>query len=119
MMRNENMNEPLNPQCVQASVSGSALIDAEIEKSEIHLTKATELCIAQIEIMARNILIKNKKLNEFVMAMGTYFFTYKKGGIAHDFEDSFFEEFMDKYSHLNLTGIPMRFTAKGDVVTDW
>ena len=112
---NEVHSEPLQ----QCNVSGSALIDAEIEKSEIHLTKATELCIAQIEIMARNILIKNKKLNEFVMAMGTYFFTYKKGGVAHDFEDSFFDEFMDKYSDLNLTGIPMRFTAKGDVVTDW
>lgn len=103
----------------QAAVNGCALIDAEIEQSEKHLTKATELCVIQIQTMARDILAKHKKLNEFFMAMGTYFFTYKKGGVANDFEDKNFDEFMNKYGFLNLTGIAMRFTAKGDVVTDW
>ena len=108
-----------NPQSPIHDVTSSACIDAEIEKSEFHLTKATELCLIEIEKMAREILLKNKKLKEFVMAMGTYFFSYKKGGVAHDFEDKCFDDFMDKYSDLNLTGVPMRFTAKGDIVTDW
>lgn len=103
----------------QAVVNGCAFIDAEIEQSEKHLTKATELCVDKIQEMAREILLHNLKLKEFIMAMGTYFFTYKKGGVANDFEDKNFDEFMDKYEFLNLTGIAMRFTAKGDVVTDW
>jgi hypothetical protein len=94
-------------------------IDKLIEESETILQKATQLCLIEIEKMARNILLKNKKLSEFIMAMGTYTFTRKDRNYLHDFEDSGFDSFMDKYSDLNLTGIPMRFTAKGDVVTDW
>jgi len=118
-MTQNNNSESTNTQSLQMAVSGSALIDAEIEKSEIHLTKASELCLVEIERMARNILLKNKKLSEFIMVMGTYTFTRKDRNYLHDFEDSVFDSFMDKYSDLNLMGIPMRFTAKGDVVTDW
>ena len=118
MTQNNNSIQD-NAQSLQMAVSGSALIDAEIEKSEIHLTKATELCLIEIEKMARSIISKNKKLKKFTMAMGTYFFSYENK-IAHDYENKKLDDFISKYDdELKLTGCAMTFTEKGDVITDW
>lgn len=116
-MKNEiNENKALS----QASVSGSADIDALISQSDALI----DLCLLEVEKIARKELSRKKKLHEFVMCMGTYFFNEReKDGKGHNqvssFESQELEDFMDKYSDLKLTGFAMRFTEKGDVVTDW
>jgi len=93
-------------------------IDLLIEKSEQLLTEASELALKEIERIARKELGKNKKLKKFTMAMGTYFFSYKNE-IAYSYECKELDELINKYSDLHLTGCPMMFTEKGDVITDW
>ncbi len=120
-MKNDiNENKALS----QTSVSGSAVIDALISQSNAIIDKATDLCLLEVEKIARKELNRKNKLNEFVMCMGTYFFnevkTDQKGhNQISNYESKELDAFMDKYQDLKLTGFAMRFTAKGDVVTDW
>lgn len=86
-------------------------IDDLISQSDDLLNKATDLCLIEVERRARNILSKNKKLKEFTMAMGTYFFSYENE-IAFNYENKSFDDFMNKYNHLKLTGCAMTFTEK-------
>jgi len=108
----------------QAVVIGSAVVDELIRQSDELIDKAIDICLLEIEKIARKELSRKKKLHEFVMCMGTYFFNeIKKDAKGHNqisyFESQELEDFMDKYSKLKLTGFAMRFTEKGDVVTDW
>ena len=95
--------------------------------------------IASIEVerLARDILKKNKSLHEFVMGMGTWFFTYKNGETISPYEtrmNGSFEyytilsrrsfkplaDFMGEWNDiLKLTGESMRFTATSKKITDW
>lgn len=94
-------------------------IDNLIQESENILEKATELCLIEIEKIARSIMSKNKKLKKFTMAMGTYFFSYENG-VAHDYENKKLDDFISKYDNeLKLTGCAMMFSEKGDIITDW
>jgi len=106
------------------------------------------LAIKLIQQEARKILVKDNGLNEFIMAMGTCFFTYKDGsrydmnsydddeweewaesddyvmchrGIIDDdnFHSEFFSMIDDFNDKFNIRGAPMRFTATSTVVTDW
>lgn len=120
MKNDKNENKALS----QTSVSGSADIDALISQSDALIDKAIDLCLLEVQKIARKELSRKKKLHEFVMCMGTYFFTeIKKDAKGHNqissFESQELEDFMDKYSKLKLTGFAIRFTEKGDVVTDW
>ena len=88
------------------------------------LNECTEIAIKRIESLARNILVDNKQTNEFIMAMGSFFFTSKLGDVIYDKEDlrgyKKLEDFI--YSlpkDLCITGEPMRFTKNGPVITDW
>ena len=75
-----------------------------------------------IENEARKILKSDDSLSEFIMGMGTWFFTSTNDMRRIDNEDIAPElaDFIDKWDdYLRLTGIPMRFTATGVVVTEW
>jgi hypothetical protein len=99
--------------------------------------KSSDLAADVVEKMARQILREHPELNEFVMAMGTYFFTYKEGGnldpISSKMNSSYnyvyydtepflkpLNDFIGEWdSRLKITGDAMRFTAKSEKITDW
>lgn len=99
--------------------------------------KAEKTASEAVEKMARQILREHPELNEFIMGMGTYFFTYKKGGNLHPISSKMnssynyvyydtepflkpLNDFIGEWdSRLNITGDGMRFTADGIKVTDW
>ena len=123
-MIQENNKIQDDAQSLQMAVSGSEVSDELIRQSEELIDKAIDICLLEIEKIARKELSRKKKLCEFVMCMGTYFFTeIKKDAKGHNqissFESQELEDFMYKYSKLKLTGFAIRFTEKGDVVTDW
>jgi len=99
--------------------------------------KAEKTASEVVEKMARQILREHPELNEFVMAMGTYFFTYKEGGILDPISSKMNSSYNYVYydtepflkplndligewdSRLKITGDAMRFTADGIKITDW
>lgn len=112
----------------------------EVAAIQEHYSKACEIASNVVEKMARQILSEHKELDEFIMAMGSYFFTYKnkkrQGNLEpytqkmnkswnYYYEDS--EEYLkplNKFigewnNYLKITGDAMRFTATGLKVTDW
>lgn len=87
--------------------------------------KACNLASRHVESLARRILAERSELNEFIMGMGTYFFSLKDDD---DNIDAFSgEEWMEPLvdficewdRELKITGEAMRFTAMGDKVTEW
>ena len=111
--------------------------------------RASDLAIEAIKNEAREILKADDGLHEFVMAMGSCFFTYKEGGKYdmfsytdeqidqmdddddHDWygaqngilHDRFQPEFMEMVDELNekfnICGYPVRFTANSKEVYDF
>ena len=62
----------------------------------------------------------NEKLKEFVMGMGTYFFTFTDGSTAYEYKCESLDNFISKWDkYLKITGEPMRFTKKSRVIEDW
>jgi len=97
-------------------------------KIDKHYKIATDTALIEVERLARKILKKNKSLHEFIMAMGSYFFTLTKDTTWHisstDMDrdlDTYGDlvEFMDEWDDLKLTGEAMRFTATGPKITNW
>lgn len=107
-----------------------------------------DIGIKLIESEARKILAADPNLDEFVMAMGSCFFTIKKGGkyditdmtdeewdvwveaddYVHeysgivdqqDFQKEFFDMVGDLNERFNSMGCPMRFRANTNVITNW
>jgi len=75
-----------------------------------------------VEREARKVLKKDTCLGEFVMGMGVWNFTSKRDMWMIDAEERAPElaRFIDKWDdYLHLTGNSMRFTADGEVRTDW
>jgi hypothetical protein len=68
-----------------------------LQKINRHWNYASELSSILIEKSAREILKADPNLHEFIMAMGSYFFTAKEGG-KYDFNtypnDESFDEYM-------------------------
>jgi hypothetical protein len=86
------------------------------------IDQAGQMAMEHVEFMARKILREHKNLNEFVMGMGTCFFS--EGEENHRLETYAYmkplEDFIDEWDEtLGITGTPMRFTANGQKVTDW
>lgn len=92
-----------------------------------HLKSMNDLALPEVERLARKCLSQNPiKIKEFVMCMGTFFFTDQTGEVLYS-------NIAEKYSGykplndficewdgiLKLTGEPMRFTATGIKITDW
>ena len=85
-----------------------------------HYRQAHVLALTIVEAKARRILAHHRNLDEFVMAMGTYTFTDKNGNSVDYRYLEPFDKFMREWNDcFNLTGEPMRFTAKGKYRRDW
>lgn len=87
--------------------------------------QARQLALADLESLARDILKKRPNYKEFIMAMGSCFFTTKRNGETVDLtpDDECFSDMHALLSewdeYLKLTGEPMRFTVDGPRKTDW
>lgn len=100
--------------------------------------KSSDLAADLVEKMARKILTDHNELDEFIMAMGSYFFTYKDGGadlqpLTQKMNESFnyyyedsepylkpLNDFISEWDkRLKMTGDAMRFTAKSEKITNW
>jgi hypothetical protein len=101
---------------------------ASVNKSLIKLHRQMDkIALAEVERLARLCLKSNiGYFNEFVMCMGTFFFTDKSGEVLYDHiaEKRIGYKRLDNFvcewnSMLKLTGEPMRFTATGSKITDW
>lgn len=105
---------------------------------EDHYRKSSNLASDIVEKMARKILIEQPELDEFIMCMGDYFFTYKNSDahlmpITQKMNKNFKYDYVDTepfLKHLNdllgkwdnvlkITGDSMRFTAEGEKITNW
>lgn len=82
------------------------------------------IALTVIHNEARAILRKHPNLNEFIMGMGSAFFTTKDGNDL-DLEDrKYFKSIEDLFIEfdtmgINVKGNPMRFTANGPKITNW
>jgi len=91
------------------------------------LERANDLAVQLVESEARKMLRGHSNLDEFIMAMGSAFFTVKGGDIARDsicpydrqYMKSFDEMLDDLNEQFKICGFPMRFTAYGEKITDW
>ncbi len=88
------------------------------------ILEAGKTALAEVERLARKILTKHANLDEFVMGMGTAFFTVKGSDENLGLEDrKYFKPLRDLIFNfddtLGLTGEPMRFTATDKKVTNW
>jgi hypothetical protein len=110
--------------------------------------RASDLAIQLVKDEARKILRADDALDEFVMAMGSCFFTYKRDskydifaytdelidqmdednhdwygaydGILHDrFQPKFMDMIDDLDEKFKVCGYPVRFTANSKEVCDW
>lgn len=87
-----------------------------------HYRQARDIAMQLIEQRARRILVTHPNLDEFIMGMGSWFFTRKGGEIIVDPLGYMkpISDIIDEWdAYLKLTGEPMRFTAEGETVTDW
>lgn len=102
-----------------------------------HYAAAGRCASREVARLARKALRDHAELNEFVMAMGGWFFTLKEGemdkmglaatpgnDIIHDCADDprfkDIEAFISQWdSELGITGEPMKFTAAGPVCREW
>ena len=85
--------------------------------------QASELALQLIESEARKLMRCHPNLNEFVMCMGSSFFTDKNNDIIENWLFKYMEPFNVLVNDLDdifhITGTPMRFTADGPVETNW
>ena len=72
---------------------------AEVAAMENHYLFACKTACEIVEKMARKILAEQKELNEFVMAMGTYFFTYKSKKRKGETLDPYITKMNDSYNY--------------------
>lgn len=103
-------------------------IEKLLDEIEKLLEQAQVLAQLLIERRARKVLQEHAHLDEFLMGMGAAFFTVKGKPhvslvVGRPPEFNYLVpvwEVIDRLNaQLSITGSPMRFTAYGDVVTDW
>lgn len=103
-------------------------------------SEAHSLGLQEIESLARKILNHYEDLDEFVMCMGTWFFTSNKYDVNFSsdtdrvsfyigdsdeedevqFDFSELEEFITEWdSNFYFTGNPMRFTKDSEITEEW
>ena len=85
--------------------------------------QTSELALQLIESEARKLMRSHSNLNEFIMAMGSTFFTDKNDDPIENWLFKYMEPFNDMVNDLDdlfhITGTPMRFTANGPIETKW
>jgi hypothetical protein len=95
-----------------------------------HVAAARVVALEWIESCARTVLHEHDDLREFIMGMGTAFFTYRTDrrvlDLIVELDDPTHEYLqplcavIDNWDEcLQLTGEPMRFTADGPKITEW
>jgi len=102
-----------------------------------HLETARDIAINEVIRMARQLMRNHKNLHEFIIAMGSYFFIDDNNDTIETTDqlmnksyeyytvDSFkyfkpLNDFISKWDDtLKLTGEGIRFTADGEIITDW
>ena len=88
-----------------------------------HYLKAHDMAMATVEKKARAILSKHPNLDEFIMAMGRWNFTYKTESDSYYGQPKYMkglDKFINEWDDvLKLTGDPVRFTAIGETRKDW
>lgn len=88
-----------------------------------HYDMAFDNALIVVEQLAREVLRERQDLSEFVMGMGEAFFTSKGDktiGLEYVPEAEDLLGFLDDWDeYLKITGNPMRFTAGGNVITEW
>ena len=83
------------------------------------LDKARSIALLEVERIARKRMRNNKKLKDFTIAMGTYFFSYY-GEVAHDYKCAEMDDFISEYDDiLKLTGEGVIYKSDGTSVRDW
>ena len=97
---------------------------------------AYDVAITEVKRLAMDILKKHNNLDEFIMAMGMYSFTDKRGNSVDTLKKTYrnggyrctdtyayfkpLNDFMCTWNGIfKMTGDPMRFTAAGVITTDW
>lgn len=91
-------------------------------KIDFLLEQAGDAGFHHVKVQARKILQKHNNLDEFIMGMGTWFFTYTNGEqVSPDLKYlKPLSDFIYDYDQaLKITGNPVRFTAYGANITDW
>lgn len=90
---------------------------------EEHMEAAYRLAEKFVISEAREIMRKHKDLREFVCAMGGCHFDNASGDPVHlhdrTYTKSLGEFISDHDDALHITGIGMRFTARGRVIRKW
>lgn len=124
---------------VMSVILGDRMKDSKRQAATDYYMKASKCASEYVEQEARKILVEHPELNEFVMAMGSWHFSWKvgatddKGIVIEEYmnnvildgeiefiDDSDLAYFMAEWdSVLKITGEPMRFTAKGKMRRDW
>jgi len=89
-------------------------------------SEVTTLLLNEIERIGRIELNNDENLDEFIMGMGSYFFTTHKNGTnikgntTTNYKSKEIDNIINKYdSEFNLTGEGMRFSKNSKVITDW
>ena len=102
-----------------------------IEDMQSAQAKAQQHALDILQAKARKILQEHAYLNEFIMAMGVWYFTAPPSGLVQlsydprggSYHRAYLEPiatFINQYDELlGLTVTPMRFTANGRVQTSW
>ncbi len=96
-------------------------IDKLIKESETLMDKVYSIALLEVERIARAEMKKHpKEIDEFIMAMGSYFFCYKNE-ISHSFQSEELDNYILKCikRELKLTGCPIGFIKNGPLITDW
>lgn len=101
------------------------------ERLETILAEADDIIVKEVIELARVILRDNHQTYEFIMAMGSFFFT-KRG--KHNAHENFSTEeeikalkggkqlwnFITRWdSQFKVTGTPLRFSLHSAIKTDW
>lgn len=91
------------------------------EKIQTLHSQASAIASAEVIRLARKILKANSDLEEFIMGMGTWFFSNKDGdNVSTGPEFKELDDFISEWDEtIRITGEPMRFTANGEIRRDW
>ena len=103
------------------------LLDEQLAPAPVKVsrwyTRARREALKHVEALARKILKQHPNLDEYVMAMGTAFFSDCYMETISVYDRAYMRslsKFLDEWDeYLKLTGEPMRFTADGKKMTDW
>lgn len=106
--------------------------DPKLRKVFDLYTEADKIALDWIEEGARKVLKICPSLDEYIMGMGSAFFTLKNEdyhltATGYDYGEAkvpktaidFLEWVEELNDMFNSKGAPMRFTAKGPKITDW